>query len=94
MTRAHAFAALALLLATASTASAASCSTATYDLGAISSSAPAVLSSNFAKCYGQLRIEVASDCKITVTSIAASGVSIPGLFGPGGDTTYTDYASW
>ena len=89
-------AALALLLASAaSVRGASSCTAGTFDLGAYASSAPAVLSSNLAKCYNSMRIEVGADCKITVTPIAAAGVSIPGLVGAMPQLNpYVDYASW
>ena len=87
-----ALAALALLLASASAAPLASpCSAGSFSLAALSVSAPAVASSNFAKCYGSMMIDVTTSCKVTVTAIAPAGVSIPGLFG---DSPYTDYASW
>ena len=88
---AHALAALALLLATASSASAATCPVGSFDLAAYKSTAATVLASNFAKCYASMQIYIAADCTITVTPIAGSGVSIPGLFGA---SPYVDYASW
>ena len=89
------FAALALLLASAATVRAATCPAGTFDLGAYASSAAPVLTSNLAKCYNKMRVQVGTDCKITVTPIAAAGVSIPGLFGAMPELNpYVDYASW